>query len=71
MNEYILETNNLCKNYKKVTVLNCVSLSVPTGSIYGLIGENGAGENNIIPNFSWTFLSKLRPFLYVWYIFKK
>ena len=47
MNEYILETNNLCKNYKKVTVLNCVSLSVPTGSIYGLIGENGAGKTTL------------------------
>lgn len=47
MSEYILKTNNLCKNYKKATVLNSVSLSVPTGSIYGLIGENGAGKTTL------------------------
>lgn len=47
MSEYILKTNNLCKNYKKATVLNRVSLSVPTGSIYGLIGENGAGKTTL------------------------
>lgn len=47
MNEYIIETSNLCKNYKKATVLNHVSLSVPTGSIYALIGENGSGKTTL------------------------
>lgn len=47
MEKYILKVNNLCKKYGNTTVLQEVSLSVPTGSIYGLIGENGAGKTTL------------------------
>ena len=47
MKKYILEVNNLCKKYGNTLVLQQVSLSVPTGSIYGLIGENGAGKTTL------------------------
>ncbi len=47
MSENILQVNNLCKQYGKTTVLDQVSLTVPTGSIYGLIGENGAGKTTL------------------------
>ena len=47
MEEYILKANNLCKKYGNTLVLQEVSLSVPTGSIYGLIGENGAGKTTL------------------------
>lgn len=47
MEQYILKVNNLCKKYGNTTVLHQVSLSVPTGSIYGLIGENGAGKTTL------------------------
>lgn len=47
MGKYILELNNLCKKYGNNIVLQQVSLSVPTGSIYGLIGENGAGKTTL------------------------
>lgn len=47
MEQYILKVNNLCKKYRNTMVLQEVSLSVPTGSIYGLIGENGAGKTTL------------------------
>lgn len=45
---YIISTENLCKQYKETTALNRVSLHIPQGSIYGLIGNNGAGKTTII-----------------------
>lgn len=47
MKEYILQVNDLCKKYGSSVALDHVSLSVPTGSIYGLIGENGAGKTTL------------------------
>lgn len=38
---YIISTENLCKQYKETTALNHVSLHIPQGSIYGLIGNSG------------------------------
>ena len=46
--EYIIETNNLCKSYGKKVVLNNLNLHVPKGSIYGLIGRNGAGKTTFM-----------------------
>ena len=47
MKEYILQVDDLCKKYGSTVALDHVSLSVPTGSIYGLIGENGAGKTTL------------------------
>lgn len=38
--EYVLKTNSLCKNYGHFKALNGLSMNVPKGSIYGLIGKN-------------------------------
>lgn len=46
--EYILEVNNVVKQYGDYTALNNVSLKVPKGSIYGLLGPNGAGKTSLI-----------------------
>lgn len=46
--EYVLQTNNLSKSYKKVKVLDSVSLHVPKGSIYGFVGRNGAGKTTLM-----------------------
>ena len=46
--EYILETQNLEKKYKKTTVLNNLNMHIQKGSIYGLIGKNGAGKTTLI-----------------------
>lgn len=40
----IIETKNLSKTYGKFHALNDVNLQVPSGSIYGFIGLNGAGK---------------------------
>lgn len=47
MEEPVLKVNHLCKKYRNTIVLDSVSLSVPTGSIYALIGENGAGKTTL------------------------
>ena len=46
--EYILETNNLCKKYKKFTAINNLNMHVPKRAIYGLVGQNGAGKTTLI-----------------------
>lgn len=47
MGEYVLTTSGLCKNYGKNQILENVSISVPSKSIYGLIGENGSGKTTL------------------------
>lgn len=44
----ILETNDLCKNFKGQMVVNNVSLHIKENSIYGLLGPNGAGKSTIL-----------------------
>ena len=44
----ILEVNKVVKKYGDYTALNEVSLTVPKGSIYGLLGPNAAGKTSLI-----------------------
>ena len=46
--EYVIETKNLCKNYMKNKVLKDLNVHVPKGSIYGLVGKNGAGKSTFM-----------------------
>lgn len=46
--EAILQTNNLCKDFKKQRAVNNVSITVRRGSIYGLLGPNGAGKSTTL-----------------------
>lgn len=48
MNEYIVETTGLTKQYKKQKVVSDVNMKVPKGSIYGFIGRNGAGKTTTL-----------------------
>jgi ABC-2 type transport system ATP-binding protein len=43
-----ITVKNLRKSYKKVTVLRDVSLTVKRGSIFALLGANGAGKTTMI-----------------------
>lgn len=45
--DHILEVKNLEKKYKDFT-LDKISFSIPSGTIVGLIGENGAGKSTTI-----------------------
>jgi ABC-2 type transport system ATP-binding protein len=44
----VIDVETLFKQYDQVTALRGVSLSIPRGSIYGLIGSNGAGKTTLI-----------------------
>ncbi|MBR4575670.1 MAG: ATP-binding cassette domain-containing protein [Clostridia bacterium] len=46
--DYILETKGLTKVYGQKEAARDVSLHVPAGKIYGLIGRNGAGKTTIM-----------------------
>lgn len=45
--EYAIEVENISKEYRDFK-LKDISLKVPSGSIIGLIGENGAGKSTFI-----------------------
>lgn len=46
--EYVLQTNALCKRYRKFKALNSLTMNVPKGSIYGFVGKNGSGKTTLI-----------------------
>lgn len=46
--EYVIKTNSLCKNYGRNKVLKNLNVNVPKGSIYGLVGNNGAGKSTFM-----------------------
>lgn len=48
MKDYILETTNISKKYKSFFALNQVSIHIPKGAIYGLVGNNGAGKSTLL-----------------------
>lgn len=48
MNEIILETKKLCKNFKKQEAVKDISICVEKNSIYGLLGPNGAGKSTLL-----------------------
>ncbi|MEG2985694.1 MAG: ABC transporter ATP-binding protein [Peptostreptococcaceae bacterium] len=45
---YVLQTNNLTKQYKNQKALNNVNINIKKGDIYGLIGKNGAGKTTLM-----------------------
>ena len=46
--EYCLTTAALCKQYRNFNALNGLTMHVPKGAIYGLVGRNGAGKTTLI-----------------------
>lgn len=45
---YILETQEVSKQYSGHVALNGVSVQVPQGTVFGLLGPNGAGKTTLI-----------------------
>ena len=48
MSDYILQSRNLTKKYGKHTANDNISMHIPKGSIYGLVGRNGAGKTTFM-----------------------
>ncbi|MCI8473952.1 MAG: ATP-binding cassette domain-containing protein [Oscillospiraceae bacterium] len=46
--DYVLTAEELYKEYKGGRALDGLSLHVPRGAIYGLVGKNGAGKTTLI-----------------------
>lgn len=44
--EYIIETENLIKQYGTATVVDNINIHVPKGKIYALLGRNGPEERS-------------------------
>jgi len=60
----IIKTSNLTKHYGSITAVNQLSISIPKGSVYGILGPNGSGKTTTLGmllgvirptsgNFSW------------------
>jgi len=48
MDRYVIEAKDISKNFGAKQVLDQLSLSVPAGSVFGLLGTNGAGKTTLI-----------------------
>lgn len=48
MNNIVLETHKLEKRYGKFIAVDNISLKIKEKSIYGLVGENGAGKSSLM-----------------------
>src|SRR5688572_22298363 len=46
--ESVVSVTNLSRHFGAKTVLNELSLYVPKGCVFGLVGENGAGKTTLI-----------------------
>jgi len=46
--DFVLTSDRLCKNYRSFKALDNFSVHIPKGSIYGLVGRNGAGKTTFI-----------------------
>jgi ABC-2 type transport system ATP-binding protein len=48
MSEAVIAVSELTRRFGATTALASVSLSLPRGAVYGLVGENGAGKTTLI-----------------------
>jgi len=47
-NDYVIETDQLCRSFKETMAIKNLNLRVPRGSIYGFLGRNGSGKTTAI-----------------------
>jgi ABC-2 type transport system ATP-binding protein len=44
----MIEINDLTKTFQDITAVNHVSLEIPEGQVFGLLGTNGAGKSTLL-----------------------
>ena len=57
MSDLVVEVSELTRRFGAKTALDSVSVSMPRGAVYGLVGANGAGKTTLIRH----LLGLLRP----------
>lgn len=45
---YVLEIDGLVKHYGRIQALKGVSLKIPVGTVYGILGPNGSGKTTML-----------------------
>jgi lantibiotic transport system ATP-binding protein len=48
MNEYAIETSELCRSFGRTLAVDSLELRVPSRCVYGFLGPNGAGKTTTI-----------------------
>ncbi|MBM83985.1 MAG: ABC transporter ATP-binding protein [Planctomycetaceae bacterium] len=48
MSQPIIEVRDLSRKFKHTQALDSISLDIPAGGVFGLVGENGAGKTTLI-----------------------
>ena len=48
MDKTVIEIKKLNKSFRNINVVNDLSLSIPKGTVYGLLGRNGEGKTTLI-----------------------
>jgi len=44
----MIEVKNLTKHFEDKTALDKISFHIPSGSLFGLVGSNGAGKSTFL-----------------------
>ena len=52
----MLEAKEVVKSFDGFRALDSATLTVPKGTVYGLVGPNGAGKSTIIRHFTGVYL---------------
>lgn len=48
MTDPVISVNDLTRRFGRMTALDSVTVSMPRGAVYGLVGANGAGKTTLI-----------------------